>query len=365
MAIVSTKSEAAEAVITDVLNNLSTQTAAVETRKAQLAEERRIHELQATRFLQDKAALQTHPRFLPKVISDFHLNQKDFGKWPEILFREISEEERQRNSAPMSQGGSKNPNSDLFGMLSTWQLRDLLQNDDKIKQIIQVSQKVGSADITLLLANITKLCHVWKVYLERRRPTAAESLLQTDLEKAEDESEKLMEEFMDGKLPLETFLDTFQKSRTHSHMRKAQVEKLQELIKRDKKSTQQQRSGQQKMEQQLSAQSCLPAPQNGRVPRLFQLRYGFAPAILIPSEAMTPFPVPSAPPNWNLPPLGSQLGQPLTPRPNTPYSGQGLPSAFRVIGQVPLWGPRPYKVKHTYGPHSTQQQQQHQQPPYR
>ncbi|XP_064425085.1 vacuolar protein sorting-associated protein 37D [Latimeria chalumnae] len=302
----------------------------------------------------------------------------------------------------MSQGGSKNPNSDLFGMLSTWQLRDLLQNDDKIKQIIQVSQKVQDLQLEremlqavnhsmaeenlslkprlengklnlaskyqelgeTLVACRQKQSRM-EVYLERRRPTAAESLLQTDLEKAEDESEKLMEEFMDGKLPLETFLDTFQKSRTHSHMRKAQVEKLQELIKRDKKSTQQQRSGQQKMEQQLSAQSCLPAPQNGRVPRLFQLRYGFAPAILIPSEAMTPFPVPSAPPNWNLPPLGSQLGQPLTPRPNTPYSGQGLPSAFRVIGQVPLWGPRPYKVKHTYGPHSTQQQQQHQQPPYR
>ncbi|XP_064410353.1 uncharacterized protein LOC135354987 [Latimeria chalumnae] len=46
---------------------------------------RRISELQAlvvhepfTRFLRDKAVLRTHPHFLPKVVSEFHINQEIF-----------------------------------------------------------------------------------------------------------------------------------------------------------------------------------------------------------------------------------------------------------------------------------------------
>ncbi|XP_043910073.1 vacuolar protein sorting-associated protein 37D [Protopterus annectens] len=199
-------------------------------------------------------------------------------------------------------------------------------------------------------------------YQERCNPKVALAVLRSELDNSEDESEGLMEEFLQHNLPLETFLAKFQNARKISHIRRTQFEKLQELIKKDEAEQSQQQQSRPPMANQPSSVQTGPlSSHNGAVPRFIQLRYGFTPAILIPSQAVAPFPVPAAPPSKNLPPLVSQPGQCHSSRPATPYGGQSIPcSGLRLIGHIPVLAPRPFKVQQLHRP-----PQSHQRPPYR
>uniref|UniRef100_A0A8K9WNE5 VPS37 C-terminal domain-containing protein n=1 Tax=Oncorhynchus mykiss TaxID=8022 RepID=A0A8K9WNE5_ONCMY len=99
--------------------------------------------------------------------------------------------------------------------------------------------------------------------------------------------------FMEGNVPLEGFLDSFQSSRKSYHIRRVQAEKIQELSRAKENSNEHPETQQ----------------PNGFVaqgpPRVFQLRYGLTPAILLPHFPL-PTTLPSAPSHASLPPLDSQ-----------------------------------------------------------
>uniref|UniRef100_A0A8C0FEI0 VPS37C subunit of ESCRT-I n=1 Tax=Bubo bubo TaxID=30461 RepID=A0A8C0FEI0_BUBBB len=57
-------------------------------------------------------------------------------------------------------------------------------------------------------------------------------LLQVESQKIEEESDKMAEKFLEGEVPLETFLEEFSAMRKLSHLRRVRVEKLQEILRK-------------------------------------------------------------------------------------------------------------------------------------
>ncbi|OWK17508.1 hypothetical protein Celaphus_00013452, partial [Cervus elaphus hippelaphus] len=55
-------------------------------------------------------------------------------------------------------------------------------------------------------------------------------LLQIESMKIEEESEAMAEKFLEGEVPLDTFLENFSSMRTLSHLRRVRVEKLQDAL---------------------------------------------------------------------------------------------------------------------------------------
>lgn len=122
-----------------------------------------------------------------------------------------------------------------------------------------------------------------------------------------------MEQFLCWDLPIESFVESFQHSRMLSHLRRTQLEKLQEILKVEKAKTPEKPSPSCEEEQPAvspalptppppSAQAA-PAQNNGPPPKVFQLR--LAPAFLIPSEAVLPIPMTAAPQKCCLPTLAT------------------------------------------------------------
>uniref|UniRef100_UPI00398EC773 vacuolar protein sorting-associated protein 37D n=1 Tax=Pristiophorus japonicus TaxID=55135 RepID=UPI00398EC773 len=281
---------------------------------------------------------------------------------------------------------------DRFGILSTRQLRDVLEDEEKLGRMVQLSSQLQTLQLEreMLLAgnrkmaednlslqprlDDSKLCLARKyqelqevtavyedkqrkvaAYLERHSPKSALELLQRETVKTEEESEEITDTFLAGKVSLEGFLERFHRTRKLCHMRKTQVEKLQDLIKKDKKK---QQLVQQRLEQRVASHNVPPRHQNGPAGHVLHLRYGFTPTIVVTSEAANPFSVPSPlPQSKNLPPLSSRECQPAVSRPNTPFAPQGLRSGLRMLGQLPIWTPRPFKLQRAYPVQK--------QPPYR
>ncbi|NXA35273.1 VP37D protein, partial [Eudromia elegans] len=71
-------------------------------------------------------------------------------------------------------------------------------------------------------------------YAATRSPQGALGRLQAELEAAEAESEAQMERFLSQELPLDAFLESFRRSRAQSHLRRARVEKLQDLLRAER-----------------------------------------------------------------------------------------------------------------------------------
>ncbi|XP_067864167.1 vacuolar protein sorting-associated protein 37D-like [Heptranchias perlo] len=283
---------------------------------------------------------------------------------------------------------------DRFGILSTRQLRDMLEDEQKLGRMVQLSPQLQTLQLEreMILAGNRRMAEdnlslqprlddrklrlakkyqelqevtaVYEdkqrnvaAYLERCSPKSALELLQRETVKIEEESEEITDMFLAGKTSLKSFLERFHRTRKLCHMRKTQVEKLQDMIKRDKKKSQQQ-VVQQRPEQRGAAHNVPPGSQNGpKAGHVLHLRYGFAPAIAVTSEAVSPFSVPSPfLQSKNLPPLSSRERQPAVSRPNTPFAPQGLRSGLRVLGHLPIWTPRPFKVQRA---HPVQKQPPH------
>ncbi|GCB73866.1 vacuolar protein sorting-associated protein 37D-like [Scyliorhinus torazame] len=281
---------------------------------------------------------------------------------------------------------------DRFGILSTRQLRDVLEDEEKLGRMVQLSPQLQTLQLEreMILAGNRRMAednlslqprlddkklHLAKkyqelqevtviyeykqrklaAYLERQNPRTALELLQREAVKTEEESEEITDTFLAGKVTLESFLERFQMTRKLCHVRKTQVEKLQDLMKKDRKKNQQQVM-QQRPEHRVASHSIPPGPQNGPTGHGLHQRYSFTPAIEVTSHGPSPFSMPSPPPlSKNLPPLSSR--QPVISRPNTPFTPHGLRSGLRMLGQLPIWTPRPFKVQRA---HPMQKQ-----PPYR
>lgn len=173
---------------------------------------------------------------------------------------------------------------------------------------------------------------------------------------------------MEGNLSLDEFLDSFQSSRKTYHIRRAQAEKMQELVQAKRQAGKSKRAVESNVPEvkKDSEQPQEPQRPNGFVAqgplRVFQVRYGLTPAILLPHYPVSP---PASAPchQGSVPPPEPQLGQTHILSPSTPLSGHGQPVGLRVIGQLPGGWPangRPVRVQQLYRPNPHQPE-----PPYR
>lgn len=155
---------------------------------------------------------------------------------------------------------------------------------------------------------------------------------------------------METSLSLDDFLDSFQSSRKTYHIRRAKAEKIQEVsqAKQQPEKSKKEEESKASEEKKNLDQAQGSQVHNGFVAqgplRVFQVRYGLRPAILLPSPATS---VP-----------GSQASSPL-PEPHighslssaAPLTGHGQPVGLRVIGQLPGGWPatgRPVRLQQLY-----------------
>ncbi|XP_007448747.1 PREDICTED: vacuolar protein sorting-associated protein 37B [Lipotes vexillifer] len=141
------------------------------------------------------------------------------------------------------------------------------------------------------------------------------ALLQAEGAKIEEDTENMAEKFLDGELPLDSFIDVYQSKRKLAHMRRVKIEKLQEVV----------------LKGQRHPQGLPPAPLPPRVPEP-------APAAPLPYPSPEASGPPSAVPRRIPPP------PPLVPagRLATPFaaalsSGQDPP---HPVAQCPPLPPR-------------------------
>ncbi|XP_006875053.1 PREDICTED: vacuolar protein sorting-associated protein 37C [Chrysochloris asiatica] len=86
------------------------------------------------------------------------------------------------------------------------------------------------------LQKLVERCREQKAKLETfssaLQPGTLLDLLQVEGLKIEEESEAMAEQFLEGEVPLETFLENFFSMRVLSHLRRVRVEKLQEVVRK-------------------------------------------------------------------------------------------------------------------------------------
>ncbi|NWW10820.1 VP37C protein, partial [Oreocharis arfaki] len=112
----------------------------------------------------------------------------------------------------------------------------------------QAPLETGRSDLSKKYQELQELagrCREQKEKLEKfsaaLQPQTLLDLLQVESQKVEEESEKMAEKFLEGEVPLETFLEQFSGLRKLSHLRRVRVEKLQELVRKSEGS--QERAG--------------------------------------------------------------------------------------------------------------------------
>ncbi|XP_032901954.1 vacuolar protein sorting-associated protein 37D [Amblyraja radiata] len=280
---------------------------------------------------------------------------------------------------------------DRFGIFSTRHLKDVLEDEGKLASMVQLSPQLQAlqkereiilgnnrrmADANLSMQpwldnnkmhladkyqELQEMAAVYRekqkkvaAYLERHSPKSALKLLERDMVKNEEESEEITNTFLAGQVPLDNFLQKYHRTRTLCHVRKTQVEKLQEVIRKDKQS---QRLPQ-RPEQRLALHHAPANLRNGPVGHVLHPRQGFRPAIVVTPQTSSPFRSPSPlPQSRNLPPLSSREHLAASSQPNTPFAPLALRSGLRLLGQLPIWTPRPFKIQREYPVQK--------QPPYR
>ncbi|XP_047665535.1 vacuolar protein sorting-associated protein 37D isoform X2 [Tachysurus fulvidraco] len=291
----------------------------------------------------------------------------------------------------MSQKREVNSCPDGYRVLSTSELRELLQDETKMDKIVRLSEKELHVERDTLLATnrslaeeslahrprlqngklqlaakyeeLAKLAASYRekqsrleTHTQKRSPQTAQNLLQEEVAHVEEQSEELLKRFMEGQVPMEDFLDSFQSFRKTYHIRRAQVEKIQEL-KRPERKPNQRSEKEEEEEQKKKDQGSKELRPNGITShgsaRVFQVRYGLTPAILVPLST-------SSAPAASLSPLDSCPGQRQALGHSAPHSCPGQPVGLRVIGQLPGWPVRPVRLQQLYRPSPHQHE-----PPYR
>uniref|UniRef100_A0A8C5E895 Si:ch211-284f22.3 n=1 Tax=Gouania willdenowi TaxID=441366 RepID=A0A8C5E895_GOUWI len=219
--------------------------------------------------------------------------------------------------------------------------------------------KVLLAEKYLELSNLATAC--WEKHsrlVQKQSLQTAQNLLQEEVERAEERSES----FMEGNASVDSFLDSFQSSRKSYHVRRAQAEKLQELVERRGQGGRTPRTEEEGIHEEKKdwdrPNGVLPHPQGPL--RVFKVRYGLTPAILLPHYPVSP---PPSAPSPSDPSQGhAHVLSPSGERP--PAHGQ--PVGLRVIGHLPGgWAGangRPVRVQQLYRPRPHPHQPE---PPFR
>lgn len=151
------------------------------------------------------------------------------------------------------------------------------------------------------------------------------ALLQAEGAKIEEDTENMAEKFLDGELPLDSFIDVYQSQRKLAHTRRVKIEKLQELV----------------LKGQRLPQASVPAPLLPRVPvpepvPAAPLPYPTSEASGPPS--MLPRRIPPPPP----PVPAGRLATPFTAAMGSgqalPYPGSPCPPLPPRVGLPPQQG---------------------------
>ncbi|KAM6460607.1 vacuolar protein sorting-associated protein 37C isoform 1-T3 [Liasis olivaceus] len=111
--------------------------------------------------------------------------------------------------------------------------RSLAEQNLKFQEPLEA----GRANLSDRYGDLQKLmeqCQKQKSKLEQfstaTQPDTLLNLLKVEGQKIEEESEMMAEKFLEGEVPLETFLEQFSTMRKLSHLRRVKVEKLQEVL---------------------------------------------------------------------------------------------------------------------------------------
>ncbi|XP_067911164.1 VPS37B subunit of ESCRT-I a isoform X2 [Heterodontus francisci] len=170
------------------------------------------------------------------------------------------------------------------------------------------------------------------------------ALLQTEGAKIEEETEIMAQEFLDGEVPLDVFIDQYQNKRKLAHQRRVKIEKLQEIVLKGPRPTRARLPQLQKQPEPIqtnqnsnSTESNTPAVVPRRVPPPPPTQTGAFPtpftSAALGAESVPPYPsaYPPIPPRSgnNAPISTSQLGYPLQYRPPCP------PPVAQKTGQRP------------------------------
>nr|XP_044997895.1 vacuolar protein sorting-associated protein 37C isoform X2 [Jaculus jaculus] len=167
------------------------------------------------------------------------------------------------------------------------------------------------------LRKLVERCQEQKAKLEKfssaLQPGTLLDLLQIEGMKIEEESEAMAEKFLEGEVPLETFLEAFSSMRTLSHLRRVRVEKLQDVVRRPRAA------------QDLAGDAPPPRPPPPRP----------APQATPPvvEEQLPAQPQPSVVPPYPLP-YSPSPGRPMGPT----AQGALQPAPFPVVAQPTSYG---------------------------
>ncbi|XP_055987393.1 vacuolar protein sorting-associated protein 37B [Sorex fumeus] len=240
-----------------------------------------------------------------------------------------------------------------FAGLSLVQLNELLEDDGRLAEMVQQMEETQnvqlSKEMTLasnrslaegnllfqprldaLKARLTQkyqeLQALFEAYQIRKTKLDKQSssasletllaLLQAEGAKIEEDTENMAEKFLDGELPLDSFVDVYQSQRRLAHMRRVKIDKLQELV--------------------LKGQRLAAAPLPARAPE---------PAAPLPYPAPEASGAPSALPRRVPPPPppvpAGRLATPFTAAagsPGPPYPGLACPPLPPRVGLPPQPG---------------------------
>uniref|UniRef100_A0A2K5WZU5 VPS37B subunit of ESCRT-I n=1 Tax=Macaca fascicularis TaxID=9541 RepID=A0A2K5WZU5_MACFA len=154
-----------------------------------------------------------------------------------------------------------------FAGLSLVQLNELLEDEDQLTEMVQKMEETQNVQLNkeMTLASNRSLAEgnllyqpqldtlkarltqkyqelqvlfeayqIKKTKLDRQSSSASLetllALLQAEGAKIEEDTENMAEKFLDGELPLDSFIDVYQSKRKLAHMRRVKIEKLQEMV---------------------------------------------------------------------------------------------------------------------------------------
>ncbi|NXU85863.1 VP37B protein, partial [Xiphorhynchus elegans] len=174
------------------------------------------------------------------------------------------------------------------------------------------------------------------------------ALLQTEGAKIEEDTENMAEKFLDGEIPLDSFIDEYQSKRKLAHLRRVKIEKLQEMVLKGQRLPQVQPPAQPRAPDTTPPAAAAPAdsyrgdasaapavvprrvppppPSSlpaGRFPTPFTAAMGSGPALSYPGAPYPP-----------LPPRPGDV-QPPNPTPQPGYPAQFVPQYPPVLPQRP------------------------------
>ncbi|CAI5763034.1 VPS37 C-terminal domain-containing protein [Podarcis lilfordi] len=123
--------------------------------------------------------------------------------------------------------------------------RSLAERNLKFQEPLETG-RANLSDKYQELQKLVEQCQEQKAKLEKfsaaMQPGTLLNLLEVEGQKIEEESEMMAEKFLEGEVPLETFLEQFSSMRKLSHLRRVKVEKLQEVLRKSQSSQEPARS---------------------------------------------------------------------------------------------------------------------------